>query len=97
MDPKSVPRKIYPKLRNCSFKFECNQMWDNLIETKSRKIRHCTKCDEDVHLIEDGWDLTRAINANYCVAIPRIAIIHANAMRKHNLGQLSYKLNEDKL
>ena len=89
MDQKSTLRRINPKLRNCSFKFECDQVWDNLEETKSNKIKHCTKCDEDVHLIEDVWDLTWAINANYCVAIPRLLIIHANAMRKHNLGQLS--------
>jgi len=89
MDHKSTPQRINPTLRNCSFKFECDQVWDNLEETKSKKIKYCTKCNEDVHLVEDGWDLTRAINANYCVAIPRLVIIHANAMRKHNLGQLA--------
>ena len=90
MDQKSALRRSNPTLRNCSFKLECDQIWENLEETKSNKIKHCINCDEDVHLVEDGWDLTRAINANYCVAIPRLLIIHANAMRKHNLGQLSF-------
>lgn len=88
---KPVPRPA-PYVRNCSFKYECDQLWENLHETDGDSVKHCHKCNESVYLVKDAWDLTLALDKNRCVAISRVLIIESKAIKKtHNLGQLSLR------
>jgi hypothetical protein len=81
-----------PYVRNCTFKFECDQLWENLQETDDDLVKQCQKCNERVYLVKDAWDLTLALDKNRCVAIPRVLIIQSKTVKKtHNLGQLSLR------
>jgi len=88
---KPLPRPA-PYVRNCTFKLECDQLWENLQETDDDLVKQCQKCYERVYLVKDAWDLTLALDKNRCVAIPRVLIIQAKAIKKtHNLGLLNFR------
>lgn len=56
-------------IRNCKFRFKCNQEWSKMTETEDPEIRHCDHCNESVHLCRTAQDLKQAIVDNWCVAI----------------------------
>ena len=58
-------------IRNCRFKFQCEQDWSTLPETDDPAIRHCACCNEDVHLCRNADQLHQALSNNWCVAIAR--------------------------
>jgi hypothetical protein len=57
-------------IRNCRFKFECDQSWAGLQATEDASVRHCGQCSKSVHLCTTDADIARAIRGNLCVAIP---------------------------
>jgi len=56
-------------IRNCAFKFRCDQDWGDLERTSEDKVRFCHKCEEDVHYVHTNKELKKAIEKNYCVAL----------------------------
>lgn len=56
-------------LRNCKFKFQCDQRWETMQSTDDENIKFCEKCNETVHLCKNPWHLENAIKQNKCVAI----------------------------
>jgi hypothetical protein len=82
-------------LRNCEFKFECNQEWESLeVKEGSDSVKYCDKCKKDVYLVEKAWDLVSAIGNNQCVAMPRTLMIEAKAIKgigKMSVGHVGFK------
>jgi hypothetical protein len=82
-------------IRNCVFKYECDKNWEELENISSDKnIKFCSNCNRDVYMVNDSFELTILIKENKCVAIPRIEVIKAKALKninKQNLGQISLK------
>ncbi len=35
------------------FKFECSEVWETLTETEDENIRHCQRCDKNVHFVQN--------------------------------------------
>ena len=56
-------------IRNCKFKFQCDQSWNDMETTDNSGIRHCGTCNEDVHLCKTPGDLRLALVNNWCVAL----------------------------
>ena len=56
-------------IRNCKFKFKCQQEWVDMKKTADLAIRHCSTCDEDVHLCTTTAGLKQALINNWCMAI----------------------------
>ena len=56
-------------IRNCKFRFKCDQKWESMAETEDPDIRHCALCNESVHLCETAHDLHQAMLNNWCVAM----------------------------
>ena len=61
--------KSYIDIRNCSFGFQCNQKWEDLLKRKEKNIKYCHECEKEVYLIEANAELMDAIKFNHCVAI----------------------------
>jgi hypothetical protein len=68
-------------LRNCKFKFKCEQVWEELEETEFPKIRNCSKCNESVHFIDSDKRLLEAIQDNLCVAVKKSDKIYMGSIR----------------
>ncbi len=49
------------------FKFECSEDWENLTETKSENIRHCQRCDKNVHHVQNHGEFIRHAQKGNCV------------------------------
>lgn len=64
-------KNINPLIRNCKFKFKCENKWGDLevIEDYSDR-RHCKDCQKDVHLVENIFDLRKALEFDVCIAVP---------------------------
>jgi len=58
-----------PALIECHFKFKCPKVWDLLDATPDPKIRHCSACDRDVHLVHDLPELVAHAMKRHCVAM----------------------------
>lgn len=56
-------------LRNCKFKFQCEQQWEHMSTTDNEDIRFCSKCNETVHLCTNAFTLEMAVRENKCVAL----------------------------
>ena len=52
----------------CTMKFICPQRWDGLTKTDKPTIRHCPVCAKDVHYCATSFEVTKAIQANRCIA-----------------------------
>lgn len=68
-------------LRNCKFKFKCEQIWEELEETEFPQIRNCSKCNESVHFIDSDKRLLEAIQDNLCVAVKKSDKIYMGSIR----------------
>jgi hypothetical protein len=68
-------------LRNCKFKFKCEQVWEELEETEFPQIRNCSKCNESVHFIDSNKRLLEAIQDNLCVAVRKSDRIYMGSIR----------------
>ena len=49
------------------FKFECAESWENLTETENKNIRHCQRCDKNVHLVQNSKDFAANAEKGNCV------------------------------
>ncbi len=82
-------------IRNCEFKFKCEQQWDSLIPKDGvENLKYCSQCQKDVHLVKDPWELAIAIDKNYCVAVHRSMGIEARGVKnlgKISVGQIGFK------
>ena len=60
------------RLWNCKpkFKFECTQSWEALMPTKDPKVRHCSMCQQQVHICHSPDEFVQFGNRKQCVAIP---------------------------
>lgn len=65
-DIKNMDDKL---LRNCKFKFQCDQRWETMQTTDDENVKFCEKCNETVHLCKNPWDLEIVIRENKCVAL----------------------------
>jgi hypothetical protein len=78
-------------LRNCSWKFKCERLWDSLLETKSYrsdKVRFCPDCSENVYFVSSESEVFLAIEQNKCIAIPfEITDVHKQ-MNKTLIGSI---------
>jgi hypothetical protein len=82
-------------LRNCKFKFKCEQVWEELEKTEFSNVRNCTKCNESVHFIDSNERLLEAIQDNLCVAVRKSDRIYMGSIRP--LEEYSrFKTNKDK-
>jgi hypothetical protein len=60
-------------IRNCEFKFKCDQSWDLLLRTEHYiydKVRFCPVCEKNVYMVMNEVELFLAIEQNKCIAIP---------------------------
>ena len=71
-----VPTKF--TLRNCTFKFQCNQTWESLEDVSIPNTKNCNVCNKLVYFVDSDKKLVQAIKNNQCVAIKR----SSNGMRK---------------
>ena len=63
--------KENPLIRNCHFKFKCEKKWATLQAIEGYEDRKfCNECQKDVHLVENLWDLRKALEFDLCVAVP---------------------------
>ena len=56
-------------IKNCKFRYECDQDWSNMKKTNDAYIRHCGFCKKDVHLVSENSELEAAIENNWCMAV----------------------------
>jgi hypothetical protein len=59
-------------IRNCAFRYQCEQKWEQLEQTDSSLVRYCKVCDQNVHMVLHEKALTEAIRLNRCVYILHI-------------------------
>ena len=57
-------------LRRQLLDFECPMEWMQLQPTKEVSIRHCGRCDQDVHLCAEPEQFVAAAKQGHCVALP---------------------------
>ena len=51
----------------CALEFECAQSWKAMAKTSDKKIRHCSVCKSDVHMVYSQAELdVCAIKGQYC-------------------------------
>ena len=56
-------------IRNCTFGYQCDKSWNDLIDTKELTVKHCDKCDKNVFYCASPVELKEAIMTNKCVAV----------------------------
>ena len=56
-------------IRNCKFRYKCSESWNSMANTDDPDVRHCSTCNENVHLCIDADDVLEALQNNWCVAI----------------------------
>ncbi len=49
------------------FKFECDQIWETLNETADEKVRHCQRCDMNVHFAQNDEEVIHNAQKGVCV------------------------------
>jgi hypothetical protein len=57
-------------IRNCSWGYKCERIWDSLIATDSNNIRFCDACEKEVYLCKTKRELADSVLLNRCVAFP---------------------------
>lgn len=79
-------------IRNCKFKFECEKRWSELLRIKGEpEVRYCTQCLQEVHFVDNAFELVLAMEKDWCVAIPRKLVVDARGVKRLNeplLGSL---------
>lgn len=54
----------------CSFKFLCNQVWDDLQAISGTETeRLCTECSKPVYLVQSYHQLEEHVKKSHCVAL----------------------------
>lgn len=73
--------------RQYLFQFECSEIWGKLTETDDEKIRHCLRCDKNVHLIRNNSEFIIGAKKGKCLyaAEIRTAGIPAQPTKYDNL------------
>ena len=56
-----------PKKPKCTFRFICDQTWEELHPTESETIKFCSHCAKDVHLCTNDDELTACADRKKCV------------------------------
>lgn len=65
--------EISSPIRNCSWGFKCEKVWDGLIATDNESVRFCDACDKNVFLCKTKLELADAVLLNRCAAFsPRL-------------------------
>jgi hypothetical protein len=54
-----------------TFTIVCDRTWDSLTPTNNRDVRHCDRCNHDVHRCETDSDAYVLGAANRCIALVR--------------------------
>lgn len=54
------------------FKFECAETWENLSETQDKNVRHCGRCERNVHLVQNAGEFDTNMQKGNCVYIPEM-------------------------
>ena len=49
------------------FKFECSEIWESLTETEAENVRHCRRCDKNVHLVQNYNEFMSNAEKGNCV------------------------------
>lgn len=62
--------KTNTTIRNCLpvFSFRCPKVWENLAPTEDETVRHCTECDQNVHLCTTDEETLVHARAGHCIA-----------------------------
>ncbi|MDR4485429.1 MAG: hypothetical protein R3B95_19900 [Nitrospirales bacterium] len=53
----------------CTFSFQCPKKWDQLESTSDPTVRHCSVCNQKVHLALTEEDFRRYSDQGMCVAV----------------------------
>lgn len=53
----------------CSFAFPCPKVWEGLESTSDPTVRHCSVCNQKVHLAITEEDFRRYSEQGMCVAV----------------------------
>jgi len=56
-------------INNCIFGYQCDKSWNDLEPTNDSNIRHCNKCNHQVHYCPNPETLMNAIQSKLCVAV----------------------------
>ena len=54
------------------FKFECSERWENLAETEDATVRHCQRCNKNVHSVQNYNEFIANAEKGNCVYAPEI-------------------------
>jgi Inner membrane component of T3SS, cytoplasmic domain len=54
-----------------TFTIVCDRTWESLTPTRDRNVRHCDRCEHDVHRSETDADAHVLGAANRCIALVR--------------------------
>ena len=80
MNDKGV--KMESIISNCIFGYQCEKSWEELTDKEEFNVKHCNKCDKDVHFCPTPQELMRSIREGLCVAVNTVE----NDSRKITLG-----------
>lgn len=81
------------QIRNCEIAFKCEAEWEDLYETKEKRIRFCNHCQKQVHFCDTDELLVHAIKSNLCVAIET----PFNKLKHYFVGSVRLKNNDNKI
>ncbi len=56
-------------IANCSFKFQCDQVWESMTPTSNDGIKHCSQCNKDVFQCTSLEEVVNHARLGHCVAI----------------------------
>jgi len=57
------------RITNCSFKYRCDNKWEDLDKTDQPKIRYCRECDRGVHHCDNKTEYQEALKSKRCIAL----------------------------
>jgi len=57
-------------IRNCRIKYQCPKTWNSLDDSIVDDIKYCDECKQNVHYCTDEQALMKAMQNDWCVAIP---------------------------
>ncbi len=58
-----------PVVVNCTFAFECPRKWKALRRSPDKKVRRCTLCSREVHLVENAEEWKERTEKGDCIAL----------------------------
>ena len=54
-------------IRNCSWGYSCDAVWENLSKTDNEGVKFCDNCQREVHNSTSHEELAKNISLNRCV------------------------------